>query len=120
MTWTPGRKTFTAGAALAEKRRVKIKAGTTTTPPEVEPSGAGEAWIGVTEYAVESGDPVEIRLKNVAGTIEVECNPASSIVRGTLLYGAADGRVAETSSGTAVGYALEPGVAGQQIEVVLT
>ncbi len=117
--YNEGKKAYTAGAALAEKRRVKIKAGTTTTPPEVEYSGAGEDWIGVTEFAVESGAPVTIKLKNGPGTYEIECAVDSAIARGTVLYGAADGKVSDASSGSAIGYANEPGATGQQIEVVL-
>lgn len=57
---TGGYKAFTAGEALAAKRRVKIKAGTVTTPPEVEYSDAGEVWIGVTEYAVNAAGVITV------------------------------------------------------------
>jgi hypothetical protein len=117
---TGGYKAYTAGEALAAKRRVKIKSGTTTTPPEVVYSGAGEEWIGVTEYAVSSGDPVSIRLKNGPGTFEIECTVSSAIARSTTLYGAADGKVSDASSGSAIGYAAEAGATGQHLEVNLS
>ena len=50
-------QTFYAGEALAAKRRVKINTAspaTTTDPPEVVYSDAGEDYIGVTEYAAAS------------------------------------------------------------------
>jgi len=117
MPHNDGIKTFLAGEALAAKRRVKISSGTTTTPPEVVYADAGEDFIGVTEYAVPIGDDVSVRLQNSSGTFEIECTVSSSIVRGTVLYGANDGKVSDASSGSAQGEALEPGVTGQQLEV---
>lgn len=114
-----GIRTFTAGAALEARRRVKIKAGTLTTPPEVEYAGAGEDHIGVTEFACESGALVSCRLNNSEGTFEIECTVSASIVRGTVLYGAANGMVSDASLGSAQGIALEPGVTAQHIEVAL-
>ncbi len=112
-----GIKTFKAGEALEARRRVKIKAGTLTTPPEVEYADAGEDYVGVTEYAVANGDPVACRLNTFPGTFEVECTVGAAIARGTVLYGANDGKVSDTSSGTAQGISLEAGATGQHIEM---
>jgi len=116
--WNEGVKTFYAGEALAARRRVKIKSGTTTTPPEVVYADAGEDYIGVTEYAVASGTLVACRLNTYPGTFEIECTIDSAIARGTVLYGADDGKVSDASSGTAQGISLEAGAEGQHIEVV--
>lgn len=117
MTWNPGVKTFVAGEALAAYRRVKIKSGTVTDPPEVEYADAGEDFIGVTQYAVESGADVAVKLCTGPGTFEIECLVDSAIARGTVLYGADNGLVSDASSGTAQGIALEAGVDNAVIEV---
>jgi hypothetical protein len=113
----PGIKTFKAGEALEAHRRVKIKSGTTTTPPEVVYADAGEDYIGVTEYAVLITEDVAVRLSNYPGTFEIECTVDSAIARGTVLYGANDGKVSDASSGTAQGISLEAAAEGQVIEV---
>ncbi|MBN2397097.1 MAG: hypothetical protein JXI32_01850 [Deltaproteobacteria bacterium] len=112
-----GIKTFTAGEDLEAKRRVKIKSGTTSTPPELVYADAGEDWIGVTRYAVDSGDPIAVKLNNYPGTFEIECVVDSEIARGTVLYGAADGKVSDAASGTAQGIAMETGEDDAIIEV---
>ncbi len=115
--WNEGTKTFTAGEDLEARRRVKIKALTTSTPPEVEYADAGEDWIGVTEYAVLEGEQIAVKLNNAPGTFEIECVVDSEIARGTVLYGAADGKVSDASSGSAQGIAMETGVDDAIIEV---
>lgn len=113
----PGIKTFVAGEALEAHRRVKIKNATTTTPPEVVYADAGEDYIGVTEYAVLITENVAVRLSNYPGTFEIECTVDSAIARGTVLYGANDGKVSDASSGTAQGISMEAAAEGQVIEV---
>jgi hypothetical protein len=115
--YNEGIRTFLAGEDLEARRRVKIKSATTTTPPEVVYADAGEDYIGVTEYAVESGDPIACRLNTYPGTLEIECVVDSEIARGTVLYGANDGKVSDAASGTAQGIALEAGADNQHIEV---
>ncbi len=115
--WNEGVKTFTAGADLEGRRRVKLKSGTTTTPPEVEYAGAGEDYIGVTEYAAKSGETIAVRLKNDSGTFEVECTVGTAITIGTSLYGAADGRVSDATSGSIQFTALQAaGASNEHIE----
>lgn len=115
--YNPGIVTFTAGEALAEKRRVKIKNGTTTSPPEVEYADAGEQHIGVTEYDVASGGLVAIKLRYTDGTHEITAAGAFAV--DATLYGANDGKVDDAASGSAIGKAVEAATAdGDIIETV--
>ena len=115
--YNEGIRTFTAGEALAARRRVKIKAGTTTTPPEVVYSDAGEAYIGVTEYGVASGEKIAVRLRNYPGTFTVEV--AGAVALRAALYGAADGKLDDTEAGSVQAIALEAATAdGDHIEVL--
>jgi hypothetical protein len=110
MSYNEGIATFKAGEALEAKRRVKVESGTTNDPPEVLYADAGEDFVGVTEYAVADGDMVAVKMNNAPGIFEIECLVDSAIARGAVLYGGADGRVTDASSGTAQGIALEVGV----------
>lgn len=110
-----GIQTFMAGEALAARRLVKIDASTTEDPPEVIYADAGEDAIGITEYAVDSGDCVAVKLLNSTGTFEVEVD--GTVTRGEQLYAANDGKASDTSSGSALGVALETGVSGALIEM---
>ncbi len=118
MSWNEGIRTFTAGEALAAKRRVKLEV-TSVIPPEVVYADAGEDYIGVTEYAVADGALVAVKLNTFPGTMEIECLVDSAIAIGTVLYGAADGMVSDASSGTAQGIALEAGVDNSHIECAM-
>jgi hypothetical protein len=100
-----GIKTFTANGALTAKMRVKVTAGSTTVPPQVEVAGAGEQHIGITEYAAATGTLVAVRLRTYPGTHEGVAKEALAV--GATLYGAAAGGVKDTSDGTAIGIALE-------------
>jgi hypothetical protein len=118
MGYTEGIKTFQAGEDLAAKRRVRIMTdspATTTDPPEVVYADAGEDFIGVTEYAASSGDLVAVKLNSAPGTFECCCTVNSAIARGTVLYGAADGKISDASSGTAQGIAMEAAGASNDI-----
>ena len=112
-----GIRTFQCGEDLEARRRVKIESGTTTTPPEVVYADAGEDYIGVTEYAEKDGKPIAVRLKNHPGTFEIECTVGTAIARGAALYGAADGRVSDTVSGSAQFTSLQAaGASNEHIE----
>lgn len=117
--WNEGAKTFIAGEALLQNRRVKIESGTTMDPPEVVYADAGEDFIGTTLHDAADGAAVTVKLKTAQGTIEVGVTVGSAIARGTTLYGAADGKMSDTSSGSAQGVAMEAGVDGADIEVCL-
>jgi len=112
-----GVKTFTAGEDLAKGRRVKLSSGSGT---QVEYADAADDYIGVTLAAADSGDSVPVALKRAyPGTVEVEA--AAAISAGATIYGAADGKVGTTSSGTdKFGVALEAAsAAGAVIEAVM-
>jgi len=115
--WNEGIKTFTAGEDLEARRRVKIESGTTSDPPEIVYADAGEDWIGVTEYAVKDGEPIAVKLNNSPGTFEIECVVDSEIARGTVLYGANDGKISDAAVGTTQGIAMETGEDDAIIEV---
>ncbi|HUW33285.1 MAG TPA: capsid cement protein [Planctomycetota bacterium] len=108
-----GIKAFTSAEALAANRRVKLSTGALT----VEYADAGAAAIGVTQHACASGDPVSVKLTNVGGTVKI-CAADTFAVAATL-YGANDGKVSDTSSGTAYYYACEECTgAGDMIECI--
>ncbi len=113
--YNEGRGTFQAGEALAEKTRVKVESGTVTVPPEIVYADAGEDHIGVVEYAVADGDMVAVRLGNNAGTYECMVTVDSAIAYGTVLYGAADGKLSDASSGSALAIAMEAAIADDDI-----
>ena len=85
-------RAYTAGEALAAKRRVKLH----TTDGEVVYADAADRWIGVTEAPAASGDRVAVRLKNTQGTLKV-C-AAGAFTRGTALFAADDGKVDDTET----------------------
>ena len=115
-TWTDGPKTYLAGEDLEAYRRVKIETGTTTTPPEVVYADAGEDCIGLTLYPVKDGDEVAVQGLAKDGTFLAEA--ADSFAVGADLYGAADGKVSDTSNGTAYFKALQAaGAAGDVVEI---
>jgi hypothetical protein len=110
--------TFIAGEALEPFRRVKIESGTVTTPPEVVYADAGEQHIGTTgNVRIADGAPVAIIPRNATGTVEICAADTFSI--GATLYGADDGKVSDTSSGSAIAQAKAAcTTAGDIIEVV--
>lgn len=107
--YNEGTRTFTANGALGAKVRVKLTSASATTPPQVEIAGAGEQHIGITEYAVATGELVAVKLRTAPGTHEGTA--ADSFAVGAVLYGAASGKISDSSSGTAIGIALEEATA---------
>ena len=105
--YNTGFKAFTAGEDLAARCRVKKSSST------VVYADAGEDFIGVTENAVDSGDVVTVKLKNVSGTFKVQA--AGTFSANALLYGAADGKVDDTVAGEAQFFALEAATASTDI-----
>ena len=102
--------TFTAGEALLPKRRVKVESGTATDPVEVVYADAGEQHIGTTgNESTADGAAVSVQPMTATGTFEGTAADAFS--RGATLYGAADGKISDTSSGSAIGVALEAATA---------
>ncbi len=122
MTWRDGPLTFKAAATLEAHRRVKIDTSATTAdPPKVVYAGAGEDMIGVTEHSAATNDLVAVKQAGFGGTLEICATVGSAINVGTTLYGAASGKISDTSSGSAQGVALQVAAAsGDQIEVAPT
>lgn len=115
--FTEGVLTLHAGEALAKNRRVKVESGTTADPVEVVYADAGEQHIGVTEFAVDDTEFVSVRPRTMPGSKLVTA--AGAFSRGATLYGAADGKVDDTSSGSAIGIALEAATAdGDLVEMM--
>jgi len=112
--YNEGGKTFTCGEDLLVNRRVKISTGTTTTPPEVIYADAGEAYAGITLSNEASGDKISV---NVRTYLVVA---AAAFAVNATLYGADDGKVSGTESGTAQFIALEAATAdGDVVEAVV-
>jgi len=105
--------TFTANGALAAKVRVKVTGASATDPIQVEVAGAGEQHIGITEYAAATGALVAVRMRTAPGT--QEGTAAEAFIVGAVLYGGAAGTIQDTSSGTAIGIALEEATASGDI-----
>jgi len=106
-------KTFTATEALENRRRVKLTAASGTA---VEYADAGEEFIGITWKAVAIGEQVPVKLRSAGFTCKA-C-AAEAFAAGATLYGANDGKVQDTASGTAQGTALEAATAaGDIVEV---
>jgi hypothetical protein len=108
-------KTFLAGAALAEYRRVKIT-DASTTPPTVGYAGATDVSIGTTEQAVFAAGSIAIRLRTAQGTKKMVA--AGAITGGDPAYGAANGMVDATGT-VYEGIALESSTALNDVIEVL-
>ena len=104
-TFTEGPKTFTAYGAVLAYRRVKIKSGTVTVPPQVEYAGAGEQGIGVAITNAATGELVTVALSNHDGSFLGTA--ADSFSASATLYGGASGKISDSSAGSAIGVALE-------------
>lgn len=98
--YTDKGKTFTAGELLVKYRRVKISAANTVTYAD-----AGEIAIGVTMQNVASGGKVGVKLFNDGGTFCITAGEA--IAAGANVYGAADGKIADTAVGPVIGQVSE-------------
>jgi hypothetical protein len=115
--YNEGILTFQAGEDLVAHRRVRLEAASSTTPPEIVYADAGEQHIGVTTRNVSDGDMVSVKLRNFPGSEEV-CAAGTFAYLATL-YGAADGKVDDTSSGSAIGVAKEAATAaGDLVEIL--
>ena len=109
-------KAFTAGAAIAKHLRVKLSSGVLAV------AGAGTSdepvEIGtIEEAAFAAGDLRSVRMRNAQGTVKMVASAA--IAAEAAVYGAAGGKIDDTTSGAAIGIALEAATAdGDIIEVL--
>lgn len=112
-----GYRAFIAGEALLVGLLVKLN-----SDGEVVLSGPGDNPIGVVKalgagYGA-SGTPVTVCLLNKQGSAVLIASAAVTL--GSKVYPAADGKVSSSSTGRAVGIALQAAVtAGDEIEVLL-
>lgn len=111
-----GSKAFVANETVIEPyRRVKLTAGSGTL---VEYADAGDAFIGVSAARALQGEMVSIDLKQTGRTFKMEANGAITV--GSSFYGALDGKISATVSGTAQGKNLEATAAdGEIVECIL-
>ncbi len=109
-----GVKTFTATEALEAYRRVKL---TTSSGIAVEYADAGEEFIGITAHKAAITEQVSVTLRSASRSYKAVA--AEDLAVGAVLYGANDGKVQDTVSGTAQGVALEAATAdGDVIEIL--
>jgi hypothetical protein len=106
-----GAKAFTAGEDLEAYRRVKLSTGSGS---QVEYADAGEDFIGITAGKVASGDFITVKLKTSGRTFKLVADGA--IDAGGDFYGADDGKVSATVSGSIIGKALE--ASASDLEVI--
>lgn len=110
-------KTFTATEALAAYRRVKLTASSGTAVEYADQSDS-DSFIGTTVDAAAITATVPVALKGCQET--VKCTAADSFAVGATLYAADDGKVSDSSSGNAIGTALEAATAdGDIVECLL-
>jgi hypothetical protein len=105
-----GIKAFTAGEALEPYRRVKLSAGSGS---QVEYADAGEDFIGFTAAKAAQGESVSVELKSRGRTFKMTA--AGVISAGGSFYGAIDGKISATVSGSIQGKVLEASASDGEI-----
>jgi hypothetical protein len=119
MPWVEGIRSYKANETLEAHRRVKVDTSATTASPVKIVYADVEDYIGVTLGSAATGEMVAVMPAGMGSTLEIECKVGSAINVGTVLYGAADGKVCDTASGTAQGVALQQtAVSSAHIEVL--
>ena len=106
------RRTFSAAALIPADSLVKL------TAAGVQPCGAGELPLGVTETGARMADePVAVRMLNTPGSVEV--NASAAVTIGQLLTSGADGSVVPHSGvNPVVGMALSAAASGGIVEMM--
>lgn len=119
MPWVEGIRSYKANETLEAHRRVKVDTSATTASPVKIVYADVEDYCGVTLGSAATGEMVAVMPAGMGSTLEIECKVGSAINVGTILYGAADGKVCDTASGTAQGVALQQtAVSSTHIEVL--
>jgi len=113
-TTSNGTRTFTAGGTIPANARVKLD-GTTADSVVVSVATDKAAYLGVSLSGdAVSGDTITVAIKGLYnGT--VKCIAAEAIAANTVIYGADDGEVKDTSNGNPIGHTLEAASADQSI-----
>ena len=101
--------TFKAYGDLDKYRQVKFHSGSTENPIQVDYVTAGVQPLGIVDKDTASGNPVAVWVTTTEGC----ANDAFSA--GATLYSAGAGRITDTSSGSAIGIALEAATASGDI-----
>ncbi len=109
--------TFIANVELAQKLRVAITSGTTSSPPNVGIAGVGDAGIGINDVLTAITKLCVVEPLNKSGTLEMVANGV--IAEGADVYPAAAGKISATSAGGKLGVALEAATADDDIIEVL-
>jgi hypothetical protein len=110
--------TFIANVELAQKLRVAIVSGTTTSPPNVGIAGVGDAGIGINDVLTAITKLCVVEPLNKSGTLEMVANGAIS--EGEDVFPAAAGKISATAAGGALGKAMEASTAdGDIIEILV-
>lgn len=110
--------TFIANVELAQKLRVAIVSGTTTSPPNVGIAGVGDAGIGINDVLTAITKLCVVEPWNKSGTLEVVANGV--IAEGADVFPAAGGKCSATAAGSALGKAMEAATAdGDIIEILV-
>ena len=108
------RRTFSAAALIPADSLVKL------TADGVQPCGAGELPLGVTETGARMADaPVAVRMLNTPGSVEVIASAAVTIGQ-TLTSGAAGSVVPHSGVNPVVGLALTAAASGGVVEMMPT
>jgi hypothetical protein len=110
--------TFIANVELAQKLRVAIVSGTTTSPPNVGIAGVGDAGIGINDVLTAITKLCVVEPFNKSGTLEMVASGV--IAEGADVFPAAAGKVSAVAAGSALGKAMEASTAdGDIIEVLV-
>lgn len=110
--------TFIANVELAQKLRVAITSGTTTSPPNVGIAGVGDAGIGINDVLTAITKLCAVEPLNKSGTLEMVASGA--IAEGADVFPAAAGKISATAAGGALGKAMEAATAdGDIIEILV-
>jgi len=110
--------TFIANVELAQKLRVAIVSGTTTSPPNVGIAGVGDAGIGINDVLTAITKLCVVEPFNKSGTLEMVASGA--IAEGVDVFPAAGGKISAIAAGSALGKAMEASTAyGDIIEILV-
>ena len=108
---------FDAAAALTQYTAVKLSANQTVTPVTAE----GDLWIGITQFGVTAGEILEGKGATVwmLGTSLIKVG-TGGVTLGTVVVMDANGlAVASNTGARPLGIALNTGVAGDFVPVLL-
>lgn len=107
-------KGYTAGATLTNGQAVKLN----STLQVIPASAATDKIIGVVNQDVTNGWSTDVRLRSATGTICIKAGGTIAIGDAVTSDTAGLGVATTTAGNQIIGYALEAGVAGAQVELL--